>query len=333
MGRLSARWRRLWGIRAGELRQPVRILGRGRVVGAPEWGAHGRGIGLRHGRLRDQRVATAGALASRAAPESVAKLPINLVADDDLDPKVREHAREVLLEVASHAPQPVQHARIVLTVHRDPALERPAVAKASLDVRGRPVRAHVAAGHMVEAIDLLERRLRRNLEELEEFARADRHETGVEQTGKWRHGDIPRERPECFPRPLEERELIRRKTSALSTLTPEQAAREMQALDHDFHLFTDTESGEESVVYRRPDGAIALEQTTPKPGGKPTALRVDPAPAPVMLLEDAIERLNLSGERFVFFVEAQTRRGKLLYRRYDGHYGLIEPETDVASPR
>jgi hypothetical protein len=49
--------------------------------------------------------------------------------------------------------------------------------------------------------------------------------------------------------------------------------------------------------------------------------------APVMLLEDAVERLNLSGEQYVFFVEPQTRHGNVLYRRYDGHYGLIDPEA------
>ena len=254
---------------------------------------------------------------------------MSLVADDELGERVKEHALDVLLGVARHAPLPVLHARMTLRVHADPALERPAVAKASLDVSGRPVRAHVAAEHMSEAIDLLERRLRRNLEDMDELTRAHRHETSVEPLGEWRHGSLPTERPEHFPRPPEERELIRRKTFALSPLTPEQAALEMQVLDHDFHLFTDAETGEENVVYRRPDGTIALAQITPMPAGKPSAFAVDPAPAPVLLVEDAVERLNLSGERFVFFVDAQTRRGNLLYLRYDGHYGLIEPAADV----
>jgi hypothetical protein len=31
--------------------------------------------------------------------------------------------------------------------------------------------------------------------------------------------------------------------------------------------------------------------------------------------------------RFLLFVDAATGRGAVLYLRYDGHYGLIEPAT------
>jgi hypothetical protein len=269
-------------------------------------------------------------LLDRAAePEGHAEFPISLFADDELGEQVRAHALDVLLGVASHAPRPVLHARMTLRVHRDPALERPAVAKASLDVGGRPVRAHVAAETMTEAIDLLERRLRRNLEEIEELTRAHRRETGIEPPREWRHGSLPTARPEYFPRPPEEREIIRRKTFALAALTPEEAALEMEVLDCDFHLFTNPETEEENVVYRRPDGTIALAQITPMPAGTPSAFPVDPAPTPVLPIEKAVERLNLSGERFVFFVDHETGRGNLLYRRYDGHYGLIEPEAEI----
>lgn len=192
---------------------------------------------------------------------------------------------------------------------------------------GRPVRAHVAARHMLEAIDLLERRLRRNLEDLDELARAHRHETGTAPPGEWRHGSLPTARPEYFPRPPEERELIRRKTFALSALTPEQAAWEMDTLDSDFHLFTNADTGEENVVHRRPDGTTVLAQVTPAAGGKPLPFAADPAPVPVMLIDEAVERLNVTGEPFLFFVEAQTRRGNVVYVRYDGHYGLIEPQV------
>ena len=35
--------------------------------------------------------------------------------------------------------------------------------------------------------------------------------------------------------------------------------------------------------------------------------------------------MNAVGHRFLFFENAATGRGSVLYRRYDGHYGLIEP--------
>ena len=57
-------------------------------------------------------------------------------------------------------PRPVLFARLLLEMEPDPALERPAVAKATVDVSGRLVRAHVARPTMDEAIDLLTDRIR-----------------------------------------------------------------------------------------------------------------------------------------------------------------------------
>ncbi len=50
MGKLTARYRRFWGIRPGELRLPVTMLGRGRTMGEPASGPQGRGRGLKRRR-------------------------------------------------------------------------------------------------------------------------------------------------------------------------------------------------------------------------------------------------------------------------------------------
>jgi putative sigma-54 modulation protein len=48
---------------------------------------------------------------------------------------------------------------------------------------------------------------------------------------------------------------------------------------------------------------------------------VDPKP---MALEDAVARLERSGDDFVAFVDASTQAMAVLYRRKDGDWGLIE---------
>lgn len=268
----------------------------------PRWRRHWDSRpGLRRHGLRKQSLET-----SAPAPE----FPITVVADDDIPERVRAHAVENLVHVARFAPRPVLHARVTLRKHRDPARDRPAVAKAALDVSGRSVRAHVAAAHLIEAIDLLADRLRRNLEDLDELERARRRETGVADPGEWRHGDLPTARPEHFVRPPDERELVRRKTYARSPLTLEEAALELQLLNYDFYLFTNADTGEENVVYRGLNGRLEHMEE-----------------APVLLVEDAIGRLDAGGEPLVFFVDPQSRRGHVLYLRYDGHYGLLEPEA------
>ncbi len=48
MGQLTSRWRRIWGLRPGDLRRPLRLIGQGRAFGVPASGPHGRGWGKRH---------------------------------------------------------------------------------------------------------------------------------------------------------------------------------------------------------------------------------------------------------------------------------------------
>jgi putative sigma-54 modulation protein len=45
-----------------------------------------------------------------------------------------------------------------------------------------------------------------------------------------------------------------------------------------------------------------------------------------MALEDAIAQMERLGHDFFLFVDANTQEVRLLYRRNDGDYGLIEPE-------
>lgn len=46
-----------------------------------------------------------------------------------------------------------------------------------------------------------------------------------------------------------------------------------------------------------------------------------------MFTDDAIEQMELLGHSFFVFQDAETSRLSVLYRRRDGNYGLIVPET------
>ena len=168
-------------------------------------------------RRRRQRVST--------APASV-----ELTVRGEVGSAARRYAEEKVVRVAGFAPRPVLVARIILSEETNPSVERRAVAEATLDVSGRAVRAHVAAEEMREAIDLLEESLRRRLEELADEVEARRDETGLAAPGEWRQGALPPARPIYFPRPVEERELVKHKTFADGVQTPEEAV-----LDYDGH--------------------------------------------------------------------------------------------------
>lgn len=246
-------------------------------------------------------------------------------------PGADEYARTKIGELGHLSHEPVLYAHVKLSEHGDPAVARRVIAQANLDVNGRLVRAHVEGVTAREAIDRLEARLRRQLERAAEHWEAKRG--GMPQRGphEWRHETEPTHRPNYFPRPDSERRIMRHKSYSLLTCTVDEAALEMEQLDYDFHLFTERNTGQDSVLYRQGPAEYRLAQVNPvaaedlAPGELP--LTISPQPAPRLDIDQAIERMGLLGLPFLFFVDTARERGNVLYHRYDGHYGLITPAT------
>ena len=122
---------------------------------------------------------------------------------------------------------------------------------------------------------------------------------------------------------------MRRKTFSLGHLQPAEAAAEMELLEHDFHLFIDDRSGGDAVIYRKSDGRYAVmgSGNGSKLANANPAIVNQPGP-PTLTLAEAVERLNVTGNNFVFFTDSATGRGNVAYLRYDGHYGVIAPAAD-----
>ncbi|GAA0952340.1 HPF/RaiA family ribosome-associated protein [Actinocorallia libanotica] len=243
-------------------------------------------------------------------------------AGGNVPQELLDRAKEKIEKLSGRAPEPVLAARVRLTMGPDP--ERPALAQANLDVNGRIIRVQTAASTMSEAVDILEDRMAERLRRVARHWEAVRG--GQPRPREWRHNAEPTQRPAYYPRPMEDRQVIRHKSYELPSATPDEAAFDMEALDYDFHLFTDVATGQDSVLYRHAD-AYRMAQTDPKPRRESTAidLTVSPHPAPRITVREAIERLEATGLPFTFFADAETGRGNVLYHRYDGHYGLITP--------
>ena len=246
----------------------------------------------------------------------------------DVSAEDRAYAEEKFRRVAGLTPDRVLYARLRLTMARDPARARPAIVKGALDLGGRVLRAHVAAATLREATDFLAERMRDRLDRITVRPRSGHLRSRDAGPGEWHHGDAPAHRSEFFDRPVDEREVVRRKEFAVTAETPDEAVFDMELLHHDFFLFTNVETEEENLVGRAPDGSCEIIQPTPTPeslarGAAPIRLS---AIVPSRLgLEDAVELLNAGDQPYVFFVDPDTGRGHVVYRRYDGHYGVIAP--------
>ena len=229
-----------------------------------------------------------------------------------------------LLRVAA---EPVLSAHVTVAVSADPAVARPAVAQATIDLNGRIVRAQAAGQTVRAAIEQMASRLLVRLGRAARNWEALRGTIPAAEPGQWRHQSIPAHRPPYFPRPGDQRAVISHASYAARPETPDEAAAELDLLDYDFHLFTERSTGQDSVIYRTP-GGYRLAMAHPKPsrlGPLPTSVTVSPLPAPRLTVQEAAERLDESGQPFTFFIDAATGRGCVLYHRYDGHYGLLVP--------
>ncbi|VBA34654.1 Dormancy associated translation inhibitor [Mycobacterium attenuatum] len=244
-------------------------------------------------------------------------------------PGAVDYARTKIGQLGRLAHRPVLHARVRITEHRDPAVEQPVVAQGNLDVDGRLVRAQAQGETAQEAIDLLESRLRHRLERIAEHWESRRGGQPAAGSHEWRHVSEPSQRPSHFPRPADERRVIRRKSFTMAPCAVDEAALEMNMLDYDFHLFTEKSTATAGVLYRGGPTGYRLALVAPVPADQLSPFELDltisSQPAPCLSLDEATERLGLLGLPFLFFIDAAQGRASVLYHRYDGHYGLITP--------
>ena len=244
-------------------------------------------------------------------------------------PGAADYARTRIGRLGRLTHRPVLYARVKLNRHPDPAVARPVVAQANLDIDGRLVRVQVDGVNARDAIDRLETRLRQRLERTAEHWEALRGKVPVSDQREWRHQSEPTHRPGYFPRPPDERRIVRRKSFTPAAATVDEAAVEMDLLDYEFHLFTEKGTGFASVLYRAGPTGYRLAQVIPASPEQlapfKLPLTISAQPAPCTTVEQATERLRLLGLPFLFFIDAAQGRASVLYHRYDGHYGLITP--------
>lgn len=249
---------------------------------------------------------------------TAADVPIEVQAPHDRPRDIIPYAREQIRRLFQFSHQPVLGARVRISRHPDPAVADPCVARASLNLNGRSLRAHAAAPTAKQAVDRVRDRLRHRLQ----------HPARTVGSREERHGQAPSHRPGYRAIPARERQIVRHKALGLHRCDVDQAADVLEDMDYDFHLFTEVGADQDSVLYRSGDTGYRLAQLQPDPNSladHTLPLTISPHPAPVLDTDEAIIRMAFLAEPFLFYLDGERGRGAVLYRRYDGHYGLITP--------
>lgn len=252
---------------------------------------------VRRGRIVEQWIGehyrTSGGLAA---------VPMNMSTAGDVTPEEHDLVWEMVDKLVSLRDEPVARVDVRLIHQPEPGRVDPVALRVTIAMSGGSVRASARTGDVRSAVAVVERRLKERLRRRAERRFATRD---AEPSTRAVNMQIPDRRFERLPA---DREIVRNKSVSPGPSSLEEATFDLTSMGYDFFLYVDIETDDDAVVARTDDGRFVAH--------------ISP---PVATVASARERLDAGNEPFVFFLDDRTRRGNVLYRRFDGHYGLIVP--------
>ena len=226
--------------------------------------------------------------------------------------------------------EPVRRCTVRLEHGLDPHHVRRAKARLSVDLDGTPVFAHAEGETVDVAADLAATRLHEQLrKQIDRRQDARRHGSALSEAELAQPASASvQPAPRSIPR--EDRRVEERISFGPPTSTVDEAIFDLTALGYRFHLFVETLSGDDAIVRRHDDreDAYVLRFVHGVGTGQPEAssvadIEIDVKPTPHLTVTEATDLLDIAGHDDVFFLDTETERGSVVYRRLDGHLGLI----------
>jgi putative sigma-54 modulation protein len=165
----------------------------------------------------------------------------------EVSDSIRRYAEDKLgkLDRQLHA---LTQVELELRVERNPSISENQIAEATVFTKGPTLRAREASADMKSSIDQLTEKLLRQVEHY----RAKRSRRQMRGNGVPPGGSMSIPDDETGPK------IVKTKQFAVKPMDVEEAALQMELLDHDFFLFISTDTGRAAVLYRRHDGALGM---------------------------------------------------------------------------
>lgn len=149
---------------------------------------------------------------------------------------------------------------IILYREKNPANPLPAICEVTVIMKGHVARVEESEEDMFAAIDVAAAKIARQLRKFKtrvKSKRTKKTETEVKYEREDAHPETELDLDRLMDE-LTEDEIVRRKKIKYSPLTEDEAMIQMDLLGHDFFVYTDRDTGNVHVVYRRSDGTYGL---------------------------------------------------------------------------
>lgn len=170
----------------------------------------------------------------------------------EIPPRLRDEA----LSKVQHATRffdRLQGVEMVFSEEQNPRIPEPAVVELTARTKGHHIRAEGCAEDHRAAVDVALHRFERQLARYK--ARLiDRSRRAAKTPVDAQTPPLPAAEAEEHPAPR----IVRTKRFELTPMLPEDAALQLEFLDHEFYMFTNAATGACNVIYRRRDGDYGL---------------------------------------------------------------------------
>jgi putative sigma-54 modulation protein len=179
-----------------------------------------------------------------------------------------EHAERRLQRLTKVFPAADEATKVELelSVERNPSIASNQVAEVTVWTKGPVLRVRESATDMYAAIDQAAHRIERQAGRYRD-RRKKRDRSGIESVATVPPdvvlvGQASAEEPGLVEAvPVEDEapiRIVRSKTFEMHDMAPEDAAIQLELLDHDFYVFRSSVTGKVSVMYKRRDGDYGL---------------------------------------------------------------------------
>jgi putative sigma-54 modulation protein len=165
--------------------------------------------------------------------------------------KLRAHAQQKLAKVKRFDDR-ILAMDVEFSEERNPRVAEAHKVEVTVTTKSRLVRAQASAADPASAVDQVIDRLERQIKKLK-GRRVDRtqHAEGVKAMAS----QVSQRKPD---EATTEQTFARYKRIEMKPITPEEAVDQMELLGHDFFLFSNAETQQANVVYRRRNGGYGL---------------------------------------------------------------------------
>jgi putative sigma-54 modulation protein len=175
----------------------------------------------------------------------------------DVTESLREYAQQKIGRITKIFDDIID-AQVALNVVKNKSVHNNQIVEVTLHLSGGVIRGEEAKDNMYAAIDLVTDKLERQLRRFK-----GKHRTNFDRT-KTSSGVLEMEpavavvAPEEFEEESDTPQIVRNKQISVQVIAPEEAARQMEMLGHDFFVFKNPDNGQIAVLYRRRDGHYGM---------------------------------------------------------------------------